>query len=115
MFAIINAASNTIPIAYDGTAGSLLVDGAPSTGQISLYNSTSDFIAFTIISTNAGTALPVSSISTNTKQYLLWPAPSGGASTLTADKFPITQGDKVYIRAVSGVALTTGKVAATMW
>ncbi len=112
MYAIINSASNNITTSFGSGAGSLLVNGAPSTGTVSFYNSCTGFVAITIIGTQT-TEVP-SSDPTVSNQYLLWPAPSGGAATLTADKFPINKGDKVYVRSVSGT-LSSGSVAITAW
>lgn len=114
MYAIINAASNNIPVAYDGTAGSLLINGAPSTGQVSFYNSTEDFVGVTIFGSSS-TVVPSSDITVNTKQYLIPPAPTGGAATFTADRFPISKGDKVYIKTLNASPMASGKVAITSW
>jgi len=114
MYAIINAATNNIPTSYDTSAGSLILNGAPSTGQLDMYNSTLDFIGVTIIGTQT-TSVPSSDITVNKNQYLLWPAPVGGASTATKDRFPINQGDKVYIKTLSGSAMALGKVAIVTW
>lgn len=114
MYAVIDASANNIPVAYDTTAGSRIINGAPSGGHITFYNSTSDFIGVCIQSAGT-TAVPSSVIGTNTSQYLIWPAPTGGAATTTADIFKIAKGDRVYIKTLNAAPMATGKVAVTFW
>lgn len=114
MYAVIDASSNNIPVSYDTTAGSRIINGAPTGGHITLYNSTSDFIGVTVQAAGT-TAVPSSSISSNTSQYLIWPAPSGGAATTTADFFKIAKGDRVYIKTLNASPMASGKVAVTFW
>lgn len=112
MYATVNAASNNIPTAFSTAAGSLIIDGAPSGGQLAIVNTTTEDIVFTI--TSAPSAVPADSISTNPGQYLVPAAPSGGTVANTHDYLAVTKGDRIFIKS-AGSAATTGKVHAIIW
>lgn len=112
MYAIINAATNNIPTAYDTTAGSLIISSCPSSGQLSVQNTCTEIIIFTV--TNAPNVTPADSTTTNPAQYACPAAPSGGGSSFTQDKLKVSRGDRIFIKS-AGSALTSGKVTVVIW
>lgn len=112
MYATINATSNNIPTTFGIGAGSLILNGAPSGGQLAIINTTTEDIIFTI--TAHPTTVPDDSVSTNPHQFLVPAAPSGGTAADTHDKFKVTKGDRVFIKS-AGSAATSGKVHAVIW
>jgi len=108
MYATINAATNNIPTTYGTGAGSLILNGSPAAGQLTVINTTGSDISFSVTSLPGAT--PVDSTTTNTNQYIVV-----GGSTSSHDKFKIATGDRVFIKSLSGSVITSGKVHVIVW
>lgn len=112
MYARINAASNNIPTTFGTGAGSLILNGAPSGGQLMVINTTASDIVYTI--TSHPTKTPDDSVTTNPAQYLVPAAPTGGGAIATHDFLAISQGDRIFIKAPDGT-VSSGKVSIVIW
>lgn len=112
MYATIDAASNNIPTTFGSGAGSLILDGAPSGGQLAVINTTTSDIVFTV--TSKPSAVPDDSTAVNPAQYLVPAAPSGGTVANTHDYMAISKGDRIFIKSPGGTT-SSGKVHVIVW
>ena len=108
---IIDASSTNIPASFDNTAGSLVIDGSPSSGQLAVLSTATEFIAYTVGDFHQR---PVSTITDNRNQGVIPRAPTDATSAYINDEFKITRGNKLYIRSLSGSAITSGLVYITL-
>ena len=99
-YKIVDAASNTVPIAYDTTAGSKVWTNVESAGFLGVINKTSEDIAVTA-GEFADTKIPAS----DDGGIVL----SGGGST-ALDFIKIRQGDTIFIKSITGNTITTAKI-----
>jgi len=101
---IVDASANTIPIAFDATAGSKMMECMGSS-ELEVYNNTSAIIA---IGLSEGTVLPAtdhSIVPDGPGQIRIYKAKGTGVL--------FGSGTVLYIRAAQGSTITTGDVAVT--
>ena len=110
----IDSSSNNIPTTFDTTAGSLVIDGTPSSRQIEIINRTTEVLAITLVSKKEGVTVPSSVITTNRRQLYVPPAPTSGTAGWVKDYLKINQGDKLYLRS-DGSAASSGNVYINLW
>jgi hypothetical protein len=105
------ASTNNVPTAFDRTAGSLIISSAPSSGNLTIINTT-DSILYVVWGFYPGSSVPDSTIPG--KMISVPAAPSGGAGVLSADKAKVMQGDSVFIMTDASTARSSGKVVASL-
>ena len=100
----IDAAANTVPIAFDETAGSKVGTNLPASSRLDVQNHTSHRLAITVADLQSAPS------STGTNQ--LYVPPNG---TITLDEFLISNRSVIYLRSDSGPAITSGIIIIQIW
>lgn len=100
------ASDNNIPTTFGTGAGSLIVNGAPSSGALGVINTTESVLYVAV--TSSPTVVPVSTLPG--KCIPIPAAPTGGTGVAVFDLLKITKGDLIYIRNDSGSAVSAGSV-----
>ena len=97
----IDASSDSVPIAYDETAGSLAFSDLEGKTHIEIHNQTSSDLAVSLLAGEDGSAEAVD------EMYV--PAGTSNAKDNTVIS------TRVYIRSDSGAPIATGKVRLEVW
>lgn len=106
----IDASSHNIPTAFDATAGSLIIAGAPSGGLLTVINTTDSILYITFL--GSATRIPGSTLPGT---CLSIPAgPTGGSGVGAIDIVQVNKGDYIYVRTDNAAARTSGLVVVTV-